>query len=276
LRYLDGDPTTMLFYGFTAAPTATFRIDVGAGTPLSTGALSAETFPGRWFYAAALPVGSLPASFPADLSVTALAGDGTPLVRSAGGLLPPPRPRPASLAAPPGNYPIWPVGGTATSPTLGTATDVVRDFAVRALGISDPNVHEPASVSASGIGTVTIALPTLELPVLTQRQVDGNWEIIRVGDQSRMEGITMLPDGKPGPVMTIRPPVGAASADLTALAVDGPYELHLTAEDLRTGVAHLVANNDPSLSSEAPIRTVLIVYRDHTNQAIDAIGGQFS
>jgi hypothetical protein len=76
--------------------------------------------------------------------------------------------------------------------------------------------------------------------------------------------------------MTIHPPVAAASADLTALAADGPYELHLTAEDLRAGVAHLVASDDPSLSSEAPIHTVLIVYRDHANHAIDALGGQFS
>jgi hypothetical protein len=190
----------------------------------------------------------------------------------------PPPPPPVALAfAPPGTHPIWPAAGTVPYPGFRTATDVARDFAARALGISDPTVDEPPSVNGSGIGTVTIALPPggRALAVLTQRQVGGSWVIIQVGDQSRLEGITMLPGGKPGPVMTIHPPAGATSADVTEVAADGTYAIHLTASDLRAGVAHLVARENLSVLLGAPIHTVLIVYRDSRNSAVDALGGEF-
>lgn len=190
---------------------------------------------------------------------------------------PPPPPPPGSLAfAPPGTHPIWPVDGLAVQ-GFGTAMDVARDFAIRALGISDPTVNEPSSVSGPGIGTVTISLPPSGqgLDVVAQRQLDGNWVIIQVGDQSRLEGITMLPGGKPGPVMTIHPPSSATSADVTEVAADGTYQIHLTAKDLRAGVAHLVAGDNPSVLLGAPILTVLILYRDSKKSVVSALGSEF-
>lgn len=187
---------------------------------------------------------------------------------------PPPPPLVPPPSSSPASHPIWPA--EADGPTYSSATDLARDFATRALGISDPAVHEPASVRESGIGSVTIALPTLELAVLAQRTLNGSWEIIQVGDQTRLEGITMLPDGQPGPVMTIHPPADAATAEVTVRTADGTHELHLTAEDLRAGVAHLTARNNPTIHPTARIHTVLIVYRDRTIRTIDALAGQFS
>jgi hypothetical protein len=276
--YLDGDPTTMLFYGITSAPAATFRVDVDGATPVSTGALATKTFPGLRFYAMQLPAGSLPRSFPAQLSVTALAGDGTALAHSDSLRMAPPPPPPAPLvSAPPGTYPIWPAGGTATPPPYRTATAVARDFAVRALGIPNPKVIESGSVNSARIGTVTIGLPTAhhDLDVQVQREADGNWEITQVGDQRHLEGVTMLPNGKPGPVMAIHPPAGAVTADLTEVAADGTHNLHLTVQDFQAGIAHLVAVGDPSATALTPIHSVLIVYRDSTNAVLDALGGEF-
>jgi hypothetical protein len=276
--YLDGDPTTMLFYGITSAPAATFRVDVDGASPVSTGALATKTFPGLRFYAMQLPAGSLPRSFPAQLSVTALASDGTPLLQSESLQMAPPPPPPASVvSAPPGTYPIWPAGGTATPPPYRTATTVARDFALRALGIPNPTVTEPGSVNSAGIGTVTIGLPARhhDLDVQVQRQPDGNWAITQVGDQRHLEGITMLPNGKPGPVMTIHPPAGAVTADVTEVAADGTHDLHLTVQDLQAGIAHLVAGGDPSATASRPIHTILIVYRDSANNVLDALGGEF-
>ncbi len=105
LRYLDGDPSTILVYGMTSAPAASFRIDGRAGPPVLTDALSTKTFPGFRFYAIQLPVESLPERFSERLVVTALAADGTPLLRSTPlpGTPPPPPPSPpAPLGPPPG------------------------------------------------------------------------------------------------------------------------------------------------------------------------------
>ena len=201
-----------------------------------------------------------------------------PMTERPAGAAPLPPPPPESLpSAPPGSHPVWPGGADATRAEYASATDVARDFAVRALGISDPTVNEPPDVSASGIGTVTISLPQRDqaLPVRTQCLVDDNWVIIQVGDQRRLEGITLLPDGKPGPIMPIHPPAAATSADVTEMTADGTYEIHLNAEDLRTNIAHLVAPEDLSVLRGAPIHSVLIVYRDRANHAIDALGGEF-
>jgi len=114
-------------------------------------------------------------------------------------------------------------------PRFSHATDVARDFAARALGISDPTVDEPPSVNGSGIGTVTIS-PFRRESVGRSRPTSGRRQLGDPpgGDQSRLEGITMLPGGKPGPVMTIHPP-RCDSADVTEVAADGTYEIHLTA-----------------------------------------------
>ncbi|MDQ1491143.1 MAG: hypothetical protein QOJ23_3657 [Actinomycetota bacterium] len=189
--------------------------------------------------------------------------------------LPPP---PVSLpSAPPGSHPIWPRGVIGTGPAYPSASSVAADFATEVLGIADPTVNEPLGVSASGIGTVTISVPAGDraLAVLTQRQVDGNWTITQVGDQSRLEGITMLPGGKPGPVMAIHPPPAATAADVTEVTADRTYEIHLTAQDLRAEVAHLVAPESLSVLLGSPIHNVLTVYRDRANRAIDALGGEF-
>ena len=85
----------------------------------------------------------------------------------------------------------------------------------------------------------------------------------------------MLPGGKPGPVMTIHPPAGATSGEVTAVMADGTYELHLSAEDLRAGVAHLVAPRSLPVLAGAPIQTVLIIYRDGRDGVVDAVGGEF-
>jgi hypothetical protein len=198
-------------------------------------------------------------------------------VRPEGATPLPPPPLESLPSSPPGSHPVWPVGANATSPGFSSATDVARDFAVRALGISDPTVTESAVTTADGIGIVTISVPAAsrDLEVVAQRRLDGTWIIIQVGDQSHLEGITMLPGGKPGPVMAIHPPAAATSADVSEVAADGTYEIHLTAEDLRAGVAHLVARDNLSVLLGAPIHTVLIVYRDGANRAIDALGGEF-
>lgn len=216
------------------------------------------------------------------VAVTTAGADGSvsrtpPLAGRPNGAAPLPPPPVDPVAAAPGTYPIWPVGPAAAGPAYPTPTDVARDFAVRALGISDPTIHEPANVSADGIETVGIALPTVdrELAVVTQRQVDGNWEIIQVGDQRHLEGITMLPGGKPGPVMTIHPPAAAISGDITEQAADDNHEIHLTAADLRQGLAHLIARENQSVLLGEPIHTVLIIYRDSRNASIDALGDEF-
>lgn len=198
-------------------------------------------------------------------------------VRPTGAAPLPPPPLPSLPSAPPGSHPIWPRGLNGTGPAYSSPSAVAADFATQVLGIADPTVNEPSSVSASGIGTVTISLPTGDgaLAVLTQRQVAGNWTITQVGEQSRLEGITMLPGGKPGPIWTIHPPAAATSADLTEVTADRTYEIHLTAQDLRAGVAHLVAPESLSVLLGAPIHNVLIVYRDRANRAIDALGGEF-
>jgi hypothetical protein len=228
---------------------------------------------------------TIPLASPAQLSVTVLRGTPLvfpPLITNLAGHGPiqmaPLAPPPGSLLpAPPGTYPVWPVGRTATPPAYRTATDVVRDFATRALGIPNPTVTEPGSVSTAGFGTVTIGLPAghRDLDVLTQRQVDGNWQVTQVGDQRYLEGITLLPGGKPRPVMTIHPPAGAATADATEVAADGIHDLHLTAEDLQAGVVHLAVGGDPSATARGPIHTILIVYRNSANGAIEAIGDEF-
>jgi hypothetical protein len=194
------------------------------------------------------------------------------------GVAPLPPPPLALQSAPPGSYPVWPVGATATSPGFSSAADVARDLAMRALGISDPTVTESAVTTADGIGIVTISLPAAsrDLEVVAQRRLDGSWIIIQVGDQSHLEGITMLPGGKPGPIMLIHPPAAAVSADVSEVAADGTHEIHLTAEDLRAGVAHLVARDNLSALLGEPIHTVLIVYRDGANRAIDALGGEYA
>lgn len=190
-------------------------------------------------------------------------------------MAPPPPPPPSVAALPPGTHQIWPVGNAGVVQGFRTATDVARDFAVQALDIADPTVTEPPEVSTAGIGSVTIALPTARLlAVMTQRRVDGNWVLVQVGDQSRLRGITMLPDGKPGPVMEILPPPDATSADVIEVAADGTHRLHLVTDDLRAGVLHLPAVAAPSTAPS--IYTVLIVYRDQTNRAVDALGGVFA
>lgn len=188
-------------------------------------------------------------------------------------------PPPASVAAPPpapppGTHAIWPAGNADVLRGFQTPTDAARDFAVQALKIADPKVTEPPEVSTSGIGSVTITLPTGQLlALITQRHVDGNWIIIQVGDQSRLRGITMLPDGKPGPVMTIFPPADAVSADVTEVAVDGVHRIQVKGDDLKPGILHLA---DAPPSAGPWVYSVLIVYRDASNNAVDALGGTFA
>jgi hypothetical protein len=187
----------------------------------------------------------------------------------------PPPPPPSVAALPRGTYQIWPAENAGVVQGFRTPTDVAQDFAVQALDIGDPTVMEPADVSTAGIGSVTIALPTAQpLPVITERRVDGNWVIVQVGDQSRLRGITMLPAGKPGPVMEIFPPLDATSGDVIEVAADGTHRLHLTTDDLKTGVLHFPTVAAPSTAPS--IYTVLIVYRNKTNQAVDALGGVFA
>ena len=188
---------------------------------------------------------------------------------------PPPPPSVASApAAPPGTHAIWPAGNADVVQGFQTPTDAARDFAVQALNIADPKVTEPPEVSTSGIGSVTITLPTGQpLALLTQRHVDGDWIIVQVGDQSRLRGITMLPDGKPGPVMTIFPPTDVVSADVTEVAADGVHRIQVTGDDLKSGILHLA----PAPPSPVPwVYSVLIVYRDQANNAVDALGGVYA
>ncbi|MCA1847357.1 MAG: hypothetical protein LC792_30070 [Actinobacteria bacterium] len=203
-------------------------------------------------------------------------------------------PPPPSAAIPPpapspGTHAIWPAGNADVLQGFQTPTDAARDFAIQALKIADPKVRdfaiqalkiadpkatESPEVSTSGIGSVTITLPTGQpLALLTQRHIQGNWIIIQVGDQSRLRGITMLPDGKPGPVMTIFPPTHAVSADVTEVAVDGTHRIQVGGDDLKAGVLHLA---DAPPSAGPWVYSVLIVYRDRSNNALDALGGTFA
>jgi hypothetical protein len=250
---------------------------VGGGAPVSVAALSTPMVPGLRFYVAPLPALSFSRSVPADLSVTAVAGDGASLLHNDPLRTAPPPPLPEPLpVAPPGTYPLWPIDGPAGNPTYRTAKDVVTDFAVRSLGIPNPTVTDPGSASDAGIGTVTIYLPAADRDLAVQvQQADGNWVITQVGDQRNLQGITMLPDGKPGPIMTIHPPAAATSADLTHVGAEGTHHLRLTAEELRTGTAHLAPSDHLTVLQGPPIHSILIVYRDNANRVVDASGGEY-
>jgi hypothetical protein len=75
--------------------------------------------------------------------------------------------------------------------------------------------------------------------------------------------------------MTIHPPGAATSADLTAVARDGIHHVHLTAKDLRSGVAHLPPSDDLTALKGPPIHSILIVYWDSANRVVDALGGEY-
>jgi hypothetical protein len=190
----------------------------------------------------------------------------------------PPPPPPPSATPPPDaprvEHAIWPAGNAQAVQGFQTPTDAARDFAVQALNIADPKVTEPPELSTSGIGSVTITLPTGQpLALLTERHADAGWIIVQVGDQSRLRGITMLPDGRPGPVMTVFPPTGVVSADVTEVAVDGLHRIQMTGDDLKSGILHLA----PAPPSTGPwVYSVLIVYRDQGNNALDALGGVYA
>lgn len=276
--YLDGDPNTMLVYGVTSAEAATVEIDVGGGAPVSVAALSTPMMPGLRFYVALLPAQSVSQSVPADLSVTAVGGDGTALLHNDPDQTAPPPPPPHPLpVAPPGTHPVWPIDGPARYPTYRTVEDVVTDFAIRALGIPSPMVTDPGSASDVGIGIVTVFLPAADraLAVQVQRQADGNWVITQVGNQRNLEGITLLPAGEPEPIMRIHPPAAATSADLTQVGAEGTHHLRLTAEELRTGIAHLAPSGNLTALQGPSIHSILIVYRDHANRVVDASGGEY-
>jgi hypothetical protein len=115
---------------------------------------------------------------------------------------------------------------------------------------------------------VKIHLPAAgnDLAVVTFPRPDGSWGIDLVGDEGKLQGITMRPNGVFGPVMSLLPPDGATTADVTETAADGVHEIHLTKSDLSARVVHLVGE---------PIHTVLVIYRDTSDGVLAALGGEY-
>jgi hypothetical protein len=213
-----------------------------------------------------MPAAAIPTGWPVQILVDALAADGTAQLRNDPQFTPPPPPA-VSPPSPPGTYPLWPTDDVAGS-ARNTPTAIAQDFATRALGVANAAVTVDPSASANGPTVVKIFLPAAghDLTVLTEPGAAGTWEIIQVGDQSNQRGITMAPNGVFGPVMSLLPPSGAATADVVETAADGTHRIQLSPTDLAARVVHLVGN---------PIHTVVIVYRDPTGAAIDAIGAEF-
>ena len=265
---LQDDPAVLLISGVTSARAASFSIDLGS-VSLSTPALSNAALPGLKFYVLQVPVGDYPTN--GAVNVEAVAADGTPLLRNdprqTPPLLPTLPPAPAGISH--GPQAIWPPAGTSpTGPS--SAAILARDFAVQVLGIANPSVTAAPTSPAGYIASFTIRLPATGRTIkgTAQLQADHTWALIQLGDPSQLRGITMLPNGHLGPVMTLIPPAGATQADVTDIAADGTHHLHLTAAQLATKTLHLPTN--------ATVDSIIVVYRNTAGAPVGALAGSFA
>ena len=265
---LQGDPTVLLISGVTSARAASFSVDLGS-VSLSTPALSNAALPGLKFYVLQVPVGDYPNN--GAVSVEAISADGTPLLRNDPRQTPPlvPTLPPTPAGTSRGPQAIWPPAGT--SPTgLSSAAVLARDFAVQVLGIKNPSVTAAPTSPDGYIASITIRLPATGKTIkgTAQLQADHTWALIQLGDPSQLRGITMLPNGHLGPVMTLIPPAGAIQADVTDIAADGTHHLHLTAAQLATKTLHLPTN--------AMVDSIIVVYRNTAGAPVGALAGSFA
>ena len=262
---LDGDPATLLITGVTSAPASRFAITLGA-VALSTPALANAALPGLRFYAIQVPRTDDPG--PGVLNVEAIAADGTALLRNDPLRTPPPPPNLPTGPSPDGPHAIWPAPGT-TAPRPASSADLARAFAIDVLGIAQPTVSATPTSPDGPTAAISILLPATgtELTGMAQLQADGAWAFMQLGDQSQLRGITYLPDGHPGPVMTLIPPPGATQADVTDVAADGTHLIHLTAAELDTKTLHL--------PTSAIVTSIIVVYRNTAGAPVGALASSF-
>ncbi len=262
---LHTDSHQVLVYGVTSASAASMVVSFRENLPpVAVTTRSTSELPGLRFYVVESPPGADPAS----VEVEALAGDGTPLVRSDPG--PPPAPPIVTPSVPivtpslPDAYPLWPLD-PADIADRSSAEAVARAFSASALGVTGNDITpDPAAVPNSPTA-VTIELPSSGRPLraLASPSHDGTWTIIQAGDQTQLRGIAFGPSG---PTMAIKAPADASEADITELADGRVQHVHLTQADLRAGSARLTGQS---------IHSVLIVFRNSAGATVDAIGGVF-
>jgi hypothetical protein len=137
------------------------------------------------------------------------------------------------------------------------------------LGIAQPTVSATPTSPDWPIASISILLPATgtELTGIADLQADHTWALMQLGDQSQLPGITYLPDGHPGPVMTFRPPSGATQADVTDVAADGTHLIHVTAAELATKTLHLPTN--------AIVTSIIVVFRNAAGAPVGALAAAF-
>lgn len=265
VQHLDGDPNVLLVTGVTSAPAASFNVAIGAHTTPAS-AQSSVHLPGLIFFALQIPTSEYVAN--GQVLVEALSANGSVLLRNDPKQVPPLVPVVQSPGAATGPQVVWPIPGTHII-GLSSPTAVAAAFATQALGIQHPSVSANSAAAAGGITSVTIVLPATgkDLNAIAEHQANGTWALLQVGDQSLMRGVTVLPAGQPGAVMSLLPPRDAAQADITEVASDGSHRIHLDSRELATDTAHLEGTS---------IEIVLIVYRDAAGEAVSALGESFA
>jgi hypothetical protein len=262
VTHLAGNANTLLVSGVTSAPATSFLIYLAKGT-VTVPALASPDLLGLRFYAAQISASQYPGDF--AVRVEALTG-GTPLLRND-----PRQTAPLVPANPPsepsGLGTLWPLPGTAGA-GLNNPIAVAADFATKALGLAHPTVTVRPGGPSDGITTVIIALPPpgKNLQAVAQPLANGTWALIQVGNQDNLRGITLLPNGHPGAVMSLIPPSGATQAEVTEVAADTTHYIHLNAAQLATDTVHLIGSS---------IQSTFIVYKNNAGAVLDAIGGTF-